>query len=121
MENYYAAPTSKTPEIIFQTDGELSITGNSYPEDVVHFYKNALDWLDRFLAVNTKPLIIEVHLKYINTSSTKIILNIINKLNAAAKNGLKVKWIYEMDDEDMLATGEDIQKLIKLKFDFVKK
>lgn len=121
MENFYIAPTAKTPEVIFQTDGEFTITGNSYPEDVVEFYSKALTWLDEFLETNTKPLLIDINLKYINTSSTKIILNIINKVSTASKSTIKVRWIYEIDDEDMFATGEDIEKLTKLKFDFVRK
>jgi len=121
MEDFHAAATTKTPEIVFTTEGEFKIIGNSYPEDVREFYENALAWLDEFFASNSNPVTLDIHLKYINTSSTKIMLNIINKVNTLSKGNITVRWICENDDEDMLSTGEDLQKLSNLKFEFVHK
>lgn len=121
MENLFIPSTGKTPEIDFKITGKLSITGNSYPENVHLFYGEVISWLDTFLVINSDSISINVDLKYINTSSTKSILNIITKVSSLAKSNVKVAWMYEIEDDDMLATGEDIEKMSNLKFDFIEK
>ena len=121
MENLYIDSTSKTPEIDFKITGQLSIKGNSYPENVLEFYGAVISWLDAFLVINSDSISINVDLKYINTSSTKSILNIITKISSLAKSTVKVAWVYEIEDDDMYATGEDLQKMSNLKFDFIEK
>jgi len=121
MKDLYLPPTIKTPEIDFKVNGKLNITGNSYPENVIEFYGEVTDWLERFLETATEPISINVDLKYINTSSTKSILNIITKIGALSKSTVNVAWIYEIEDDDMYSTGEDLEKLSKLKFDFIEK
>lgn len=121
MKDLFIAPTSKTPEIDFKTNGQLKITGNSYPENVNEFYGEVIEWLEQFLFSTTEQIMINVDLKYINTSSTKSILNIITKIGALSKSTVNVAWIYEIEDDDMQATGEDLEKLSKLKFDFIEK
>jgi hypothetical protein len=121
MENLFIEPTSKTPLVDFKTSGQLTISGNSYPENVNEFYKPLLRWIDDLLEIKVIPVSIAVDLKYINTTSTKLILSIIKKINTLAKGTIKVAWLYEIDDEDMYETGEDIEKLSDLKFEFVEK
>jgi hypothetical protein len=121
MKDLIISPTIKTPEIDFRINGELKITGNSYPENVNEFYGPVINWLEQFLGTSMEPISINVDLKYINTSSTKSILNIITKISALAKSNVSVAWIYEIEDDDMYSTGEDLEKLSKVKFDFIEK
>lgn len=121
MENLFIEPKSKTPLVDFKTSGQLTISGNSYPENVIEFYEPILHWIDDFLESKVLPVSIAVDLKYINTSSTKLILIIIKKINTLAKSTIKVAWLYEIDDEDMYETGVDIEKLSDMKFEFIEK
>lgn len=121
MKNLYLSPTTKTPEIDFNVNGTFNLTGNSYPEDVYEFYANVMQWLEEFVEKNTNPIQLNVDLKFLNTSSTRAILNIITKLSATTKNTVTVSWNYDMEDDDMLEVGEDIQSLTNLKFLFVEK
>jgi hypothetical protein len=121
MNNLHYPPTIKTPEITFKNNGTFSIKGNSYPENVNEFYKPVMNWLDDFLQAYDPPIELNVDLKYINTTSIKFLLNIIIKIRSSSKNNVKVKWQYEIEDDDMLATGEDLEKLSNLKFEFREK
>jgi len=121
MNHLFIPRTTKTPEIDFKTTGELKITGNSYPENVNEFYFNVIDWLEKFLETPSETITINVDLYYINTSSTKSILNIITKIQALSKSTINVSWIYEIDDDDMYSIGEDLAKLTNIKFDFVER
>lgn len=121
MENMFIEPTSKTPLIDFKTSGQLTIYGNSYPENVNDFYEPILHWIDDLLEKKLVPISLTVDFKYINTSSTKSILNIIKKISTLAKGTISVSWLYEIDDDDMFETGEDLEKLSEIKFEFVEK
>jgi hypothetical protein len=118
MNDLHIAPTVKTPAIDFYSIGNLKITGNSYPEDVTSFYQPVIYWLERFLNSNYEPVYLTINLTYINTSSIKSLLQIITKVSALSKNVVKVNWIYEIDDEDMVSVGEDLSRLSSLTFDF---
>lgn len=121
MKDLLIPETTKTPKIDFKKNGELHITGNSYPENVNEFYGPITQWLENFLETANVAINLNVDLKYINTSSVKCILNIMTMIGALSKNTVNVAWIYEIEDEDMQSTGEDLEKLTKLKFEFIEK
>jgi len=121
MKNLFIAATKKTPEIDFNVNGQLKITGSSYPENTLEFYNAIIEWLEEFLFATTEKITINVDLKYINTSSTKAILEIITKVGALSKSNVNVAWIYEIEDTDMHETGEDLESITNLKFDFIEK
>lgn len=121
MKNLLIKATNRTPEIDFNTNGQLKITGNSYPEDVIQFYEPVLDWLDEYVYLINHEIKLDVALNYINTMSTKAILNLITKINSSSKNTVNVSWIYEIDDQDMQEMGEDLQNITQLKFDFIER
>lgn len=121
MTDLFIEQTGKTPEIDFKTTGEFKILGSSYPENVLEFYQPVINWLDKFLRTNTESIYLNVDLKYINTTSIKSILNVIIKIRTLSKSTVKVAWLYEIQDEDMLEAGEDLQKLSKLEFEFIEK
>jgi hypothetical protein len=121
MKNLFVAGTLKTPEIDFNPTGKFTIKGNSYPENSAEFYDPVLKWLSEFFKENTPPVNLNVDLKYVNTSSIKSILNVITKIRSVAESNVKVSWMYELEDEDMLATGEDLQSMCDMTFDFIAK
>lgn len=118
MENFIRSSSTKTPEIEFRVDGHFKISGNSYMENPVKFYSELLEWVEEFLTENTSPVYLDVYLIYINTSSTKIILKLMNLINATSKSELKVTWKYQIDDDQMLELGKDFAKITKHNFDF---
>lgn len=121
MENLFIEPTSKTPLVDFKTNGQLTISGNSYPENVIEFYKPLFKWIDDLLKSKVIPISISLDLKYINTNSIKFILTLIKKIKNNPKVSINITWLYEIDDEDMYDTGSDIEKLTNIKFEFVEK
>lgn len=121
MKNLFIAATRKTPEVDFKLNGELKISGNSYPENTNEFYNPVINWLEEFLFSTTDLITINIDLKYINTSSTRSVLNIITKVQALSKSKIQVAWMYEVEDTDMCEIGQDFEQITKLKFDFIEK
>jgi hypothetical protein len=64
-----------------------------------------------------------VGLEYFNTSSSKCLLDIFRKLESLSKSGkseIKVIWLYEEEDEDMMEAGDDYKTIVKLPFEIKK-
>jgi hypothetical protein len=122
MDNIEISGTSKTPEVKFMAEtGKLEITGRSIPENSYQFYEPLLTWLDEYAKTPQENTILSFQLDYFNTSSSMYILGILKKLEKIflAENAVKVRWIYDADDEDMLQTGEDFKQIVKLPIDMV--
>jgi SiaC family regulatory phosphoprotein len=117
-EGYYKFSSTATPEIDFKTSGVFTIKGNSYMPDPFVFYSEGIEWLKAFLSQNNKTISLNISLIYVNTSSTKVLLNIITLVNSFAKSDIKVLWEYQFDDDEMITLGERLQELTKVKFEF---
>ena len=115
--------TEDTPTVMIDKAQELfKISGRSLPEDVTSFYKPVMDWLDLFSESPTKNLNLEVNLEYFNTASSKIILDILMKLEEIHQGGncsIKVSWFYDKRDDDMLEAGEEYKDLVEIPFELV--
>jgi hypothetical protein len=123
MDSINIEGTPKTPTISFDANtGVIEIKGRSIPENSIEFYKPLVDWLDKFADVAQGTVNVNIQLEYLNTSSSKCILDVFKKLeNLQNKNRAEVviNWYYEEDDEDMLEAGEDYQSILKIPFNMV--
>jgi hypothetical protein len=121
MENLVIPFKKRSPQIEFKTSGELSILGNCFPEDPKSFFVPITAWLEEFKATHTGEVNLSIDLNYVNTSSVKILLELIQNLTGNFKSKVKINWIYEIEDEDMLEVGEDLEKVSEFKFNFQSK
>jgi hypothetical protein len=122
MENLIIKSTDDTPEVNFGTNGSLVISGRSLPEDAASFYSPLIEWLNAYEAGNiSTPVTFDMKLEYFNTASSKMLLDIFNKLESLAQNGgsAKVNWHYPDGDDDMLEAGEEYAELVEIKFEMV--
>jgi hypothetical protein len=107
MDDLYIDDTPSTPEIKFEKSGNLSIRGKSLPEDPKRFYNPLFKWVEELTTDNVD---IQVQLEYVNTSSSKRIIELLKKIDNNSKiKHVKMNWYYEIDDPDMLEFGEVIQ------------
>ena len=112
------AETVKTPGIILDIDqGIFEFSGKSVPEDAAKFYEPILAWIDAF--VQDQPLaksVVVFRLGYFNTTTSKIILGIVQKL-AKIKKEVIIRWYYSQEDEEMQEYGEVLEEITRLKFE----
>ncbi len=103
--------TSRTPAVIFDfAANHLRIKGESYPEDVTEFYGPVFTALDDYLKrLGTGSCRFDFELIYLNSSSAKAIMMLMDKLEAAAKKGasIDVYWYYDKEDDTMQELGEE--------------
>ncbi len=122
MESLEIEGTQKTPLVEFDpVKGLLEIKGRSIPENSIEFYKPLVDWLEEYSGVAVEKTVVNVHLEYFNTSSSKCILDVFKKLEVIqkSKNEVLINWYYEEDDEDMLEAGEDYESIIRVPFKMI--
>lgn len=122
METLHIAATDDTPEITLDYQNKKFLfSGRSLPEDVVSFYKPVLDWLDEFEQTPLEGAEFEFKLEYFNTASSKLILDILLKMNDIFEEGtpMKVIWYYMELDIDLQEAGEEYSELIEIPFDLV--
>lgn len=91
--------------------GVCEIGGESYMEETYKFYAPLIDWLRKFIENKKQPLIFNFKLTYFNTSSSRIILDLLDILRKYKQSGAEctVNWFYDEEDPDMVDEVEDFQ------------
>jgi hypothetical protein len=106
-----------TPKVILdKNNGIFEISGRSLPEDAAEFYQPILDWLTRYESATNSETRFQFKLEYFNTASSKLILDILSKLEDI--EGTVVHWYFHEDDEDMEEAGEEFSELVEIPFEF---
>lgn len=122
METLILNSTEDTPKIILDYQNNIyEISGRSLPEDVIVFYQPVMEWIEKYADAPNENMNFDVKLEYFNTASSKIILDILMKLEEIKENGanITVKWHYDKRDEDMMEAGEEYAELVSLEFELV--
>jgi uncharacterized protein YkuJ len=122
MEPLDIKATNDTPRVLFDPDNNLfEISGRSLPEDVVTFYQPVLDWLDEYTHTPLKKTDFVFKYIYFNTATSKLVQDILTRLEHLQEKGseVKVSWYYEQDDEDMLDLGIEFKENVDIAFEIV--
>ena len=122
METIKIQGTEDTPKIILDAENEiLEISGRSLPEDVSSFYEPVLNWLNDYAENPATKTVFNFKLTYFNTASSKLLLDILIKLEELHEKGNEVviRWHYPEDDEDMAEAGEEYADIVDVPFEQV--
>lgn len=122
MEVIRINATEDTPNVILDHVNKVfEISGRSLPEDVVVFYEPVMQWLRELENAPVMNLEFGIKLEYFNTASSKLLLDILLKLEAIYQNGIpmKVKWYFVPADCDMREAGEEYAEIVGIPFEFV--
>ena len=114
--------TEDTPGIrLDSANGIFEMSGRSLPEDVVKFYKPILDWLDEYAQSPNEQTVFDFKLSYFNTASSKIILDILLKLEGIYNDGknISIKWHFPSDDDDMKDAGDEYAEIVDVPIELV--
>lgn len=123
MERLVIEATEDTPAIDFDpVSNDLKISGRSLPEDVTTFYQPVLDWLDELEAESGHECTLHCNLEYFNTASSKLILDILMRLediHLDSENTVKIIWSHDERDIDMEEAAEEYSELVEVPFEVV--
>ncbi len=113
MQPYIREATRATPFIRLDPDaGRLEISGSSYPENASSLYQPMFDMLERMLLSLERPLIVDLEMIYLNSSSSKVFMMLLDRLEQAAAAGatVHVTWRYDLDNESALEIGQEFME-----------
>jgi hypothetical protein len=101
--------------------GRLVFGGESYPENARGFFAPVFAWLEEFRLTGPSRVAVELSLDYLNTSSTKCLLDMLEVFERFSEAGsdVAVTWFYSKDDEDALTMGQEIAEDTTLPIHFV--
>ena len=122
METIKIQGTEDTPKVILDKDTDImEVSGRSLPEDVTSFYEPVLTWLEEYSQNPNKKTIFNFKLVYFNTASSKLLLDILMKLEEIheAGNDVLIRWHFPEDDEDMEEAGEEYADIVDVPFEQV--
>lgn len=118
MDKILIEETKYTPEISFDpSHGALAIRGKSYPENPSQFYEPILDTLKDYLEEpDNDAMTITLELYFLNSSSTKILMDLCDILEDAVREGkgIHINWVYEENDDDSMELGEEFAETFRL-------
>lgn len=127
MEKLVISGTKSTPDVNFDPDQNiLSIKGQSYPENPFAFYEPLLGWVKDYLKQLEKEasVVLELNIPYINTSSSKCFMMLLDLFEDAYVNQnkkIKLTWHYDVDNESALECAEEFKEDLTFPFDIVEK
>jgi hypothetical protein len=116
--------TQQTPKVEFNAaDNTITFMGRIMCEDASDFFEPINNWLQEYEIEAPEKTWLNLNLEYINTSSSKCLLNMLKRFEQMKSKGkgVEVNWIYEQDDEDMEEAGKDFHQMLDMPFNFVEK
>lgn len=124
MEKLYIEGTKSTPKIDFDPDKNfLKISGQSYPENAFKFYEPIFQWVDDYIKEIHGELLIEIEFKmpYINSSSSKCIIMLLDKFQEAFDEGkdIIINWYYDEENESTIECAEEFKEDLSLPFNLL--
>jgi hypothetical protein len=121
-KRFHLDRTDTSPQIDLDLDnGVMEFVGRSLPNNSELFYSRVYRWLEEYLEAPREETTVNMRLDYLDTSSSKHLYNIFQKLDAVNERGqhVRVNWHFETGDEEMAETGKDYESLFRLNFNFV--
>ena len=121
MKTLQIEQTEVTPLVILDAKNNVfELSGKSLPENVLKFYKPIFDWFDAYSKSPNSETKFVIKLKYFNTMSGKIMIELLFKLKEISKKGSNISIIWYYDYNDMLYIGKEYSEIVGIPFKFKK-
>lgn len=104
MENILIQPSTHSPLVKFELNGNLLLEGRSIPEDVNKLFEPMVHFVTNLA---TDKVVFNIGLEYFNTATSKKMLELLMHLDANNKvEEILINWHYEDGDDDSVEMAE---------------
>lgn len=124
MENLFIKETLNSPRVILdQSKKRFEISGKSFPENARSFYQPVFDWFRTLPAIPGETIRLSLSFEYISSSSIIILKQLLSQIKTVIDKGaaIEILWHYDLTDNDIKDTGEEYEKVVGMKFQFIPK
>lgn len=114
LKNLYKEPTSKTPEVDFDSlTGNLILSGKSIPENATDLYEPLYNWIVEYAKNPRQVTNLRLNLEYFNTASSLWLAKIVKVLSQVDDPDkiLYIHLYFNVEEFDNMET-EDIKDAI---------
>jgi hypothetical protein len=114
--------TRTTPRVLFDlATHTLTLKGESYPENSFQFFEPILAWVDDYLGEHHETITIVVDMPYMNSSSTKCMLDLLDRFEDAYRRGqpILLHWSYDQENGRALDLAEEFKEEVTFPFETV--
>jgi len=122
MDDLYLKKTFNSPEVDFAAgQGELNLEGRSIPEDPGEFFDRLINWMNDYFLNPAEKTVMNIRLEYINSGSSKYMLELLRILKINHENGkdVLVKWYFEEGDESIEELGQHYEQTMQIPFEII--
>ncbi len=114
-------PTDRTPEVIFDTEGMLTIKGRAMALNRTAPSEKLLNCIERYLKNPAGTTTVIIELEYLNSFGTQILVDVVRKVSQVLDQGkrLVIKWYYDKEDDDILERGHHISEAFNIPIEFI--
>lgn len=119
MEILHINQTDSTPLVCFdETTSTLQLVGESYPENSFDFYSEVISWLKSAL-LELPELTLDITITYMNSSSTKCTLDLLDIMENAYAGGVKtsIVWRYDRENPRSYVLAEEFREEVTFPFE----
>ena len=122
MEDLIIEPTASAPAVTCRwASRTVELSGESYPENSFVFFSAIIAWIEAALQDRGQGLTLNVKLAYLNTSSIKSMIDILEILERGHGRGqaVAVNWYYDEDNTRAQEVAEDFKEDITFPFNVI--
>jgi len=104
--------TDTTPYVLIDEEhGVMKLEGESYHENVFNFFQEINEWLYTYLKTDFSSFTFDCKLKYFNSSTVKILLNMILQMDTSSHSkNIIINWITTQNNKIIIECGEDFRE-----------
>ena len=112
--------TNDSPYVHLE-NGLIEISGRTMPENVLVFFEPINKWLNKYIQNPAEFTKIDLSLPYTNSCSIKEIGDLLLLLDQKYQEGfdMKIYWTYEQNDEWGIETGNELESMLKIPFEYI--
>jgi len=118
MDHPAIPQTPSTPLVSFDADQKtLRIVGESFPENSFSFYAPVIAWMKDYLQQHD-ALLLDLSITYMNSSSTKCMLDLMDLMEEAFGKGVKsaIIWRYDQENPRSCELAEEFSEEVTFPF-----
>ena len=124
MEKLIIKESLNNPKVILDpAKKRYEISGKSFPENAKSFYQPVIDWVKTVPVTSPEKIRLPFMLDYISSSSVISVKQVLSKIKARNTEGadIEVQWYYDPSDPDIKELGEEYEKVIGIKLQFIER
>lgn len=114
--------TKETPRVLLDANRNIiDIKGLAISSSENKIFNQIHSWINNNSEYLKRGINVNVAFEYFNTYCSKAILDLFKTVEGYSKStgNVKVNWIHEGDDEDLIEAGEDYQAIVDVPFNIV--